>query len=152
MLLMKTAEKEATKWPSRIVTVRRPNDSDRHGGHESNGFAERVVELDTSLPLVKAYTGAPYLIGGSSAYLGEGEIALNLHGLDEVVEGMDKDLDPVAQSLVNQGIPVEAIKEVITPEECESLGGTFLECESACRHDKNAEMCTMQCVQVCDFK
>lgn len=44
-------------------------------------------------------------------------------------------------------------------EECENLSkdwcnrqrGTFLECESACRHDPDAEVCTMQCVPVCKF-
>ncbi len=34
---------------------------------------------------------------------------------------------------------------------CEEAGGTFLECESACRHDPEAEICTMQCVIVCKF-
>ncbi len=35
---------------------------------------------------------------------------------------------------------------------CASIGGTFNECASACRHDPKAEVCTMQCVQVCEFK
>ena len=34
---------------------------------------------------------------------------------------------------------------------CEEAGGTFLECESACRNDPKAEICTMQCVIVCKF-
>lgn len=34
---------------------------------------------------------------------------------------------------------------------CEDLGGTFNECASACRNDPDAEICTMQCVQVCQF-
>lgn len=36
-------------------------------------------------------------------------------------------------------------------EWCESAGGTFQECESACRHDSEAEICTLQCVIVCKF-
>jgi hypothetical protein len=40
----------------------------------------------------------------------------------------------------------------ITEKECTGLGGTFNECASACRNDPNAEVCTMQCVQVCQFK
>ncbi|MBP6855062.1 MAG: hypothetical protein KBD26_01405 [Candidatus Pacebacteria bacterium] len=35
---------------------------------------------------------------------------------------------------------------------CQEIGGFFNECASACRNDKNAEVCTMQCVQVCEFK
>jgi len=34
---------------------------------------------------------------------------------------------------------------------CESVGGKYYECESACRHNPNAEICTMQCVMVCKF-
>jgi hypothetical protein len=39
--------------------------------------------------------------------------------------------------------------EYVTQEECDILGGTFEDCASACRHDPNAEICTMQCVPVC---
>jgi len=35
---------------------------------------------------------------------------------------------------------------------CDELGATFLECESACRHDPDAQICTMQCVPVCIFE
>jgi hypothetical protein len=40
----------------------------------------------------------------------------------------------------------------ISGEVCMEIGGNWNECASACRNDANAEMCTMQCVQVCDFK
>jgi len=36
-------------------------------------------------------------------------------------------------------------------EWCEQAGGKFNECESACRHDKEATICTLQCVVVCQF-
>ena len=36
-------------------------------------------------------------------------------------------------------------------EQCESLGGFFNECASACRNDPEAEFCTLQCVVVCQF-
>ena len=39
--------------------------------------------------------------------------------------------------------------EYVGREWCESRGGEFLECESACRHDPEAEICTLQCVLVC---
>lgn len=35
---------------------------------------------------------------------------------------------------------------------CQRIGGTFNECASACRNDPTAKVCTMQCVQVCQFK
>lgn len=35
---------------------------------------------------------------------------------------------------------------------CQEIGGMFDECASACRNDKNAEVCTMQCVQVCKIQ
>lgn len=35
---------------------------------------------------------------------------------------------------------------------CQEIGGTFNECASACRNNPKAEVCTMQCVQVCEFK
>lgn len=34
---------------------------------------------------------------------------------------------------------------------CKTVKGTFMPCESACRHDSETEMCTMQCVPVCMF-
>jgi hypothetical protein len=34
---------------------------------------------------------------------------------------------------------------------CTAIGGAYDECASACRHDPDATMCTMQCVQVCSF-
>lgn len=40
----------------------------------------------------------------------------------------------------------------VSQEQCESIGGTWNECASACRNDPDAEVCTMQCVQICQFK
>ena len=34
---------------------------------------------------------------------------------------------------------------------CQTNGGKFNECASACRHDPKAQVCTMQCVLVCNF-
>ena len=41
--------------------------------------------------------------------------------------------------------------EGMAKEMCEELGGTYNECASACRNDPDAEMCTMQCILVCQF-
>lgn len=39
----------------------------------------------------------------------------------------------------------------IDSNQCQEIGGTFNECASACRNNPEAEMCTMQCVVVCEF-
>lgn len=39
--------------------------------------------------------------------------------------------------------------EGISEEQCHTMNGTFQECESACRHIPDAEICTAQCVAVC---
>lgn len=41
--------------------------------------------------------------------------------------------------------------EGISNEICEEMGGVLNECASACRNDPGAEICTMQCVLVCEF-
>jgi hypothetical protein len=50
--------------------------------------------------------------------------------------------------------PDENICEMnqLSKEECIKQGGKFNECASACRHDKKAEVCTMQCVLTCSFR
>jgi len=40
----------------------------------------------------------------------------------------------------------------VTPKMCVLLGGEWNECASACRNDPQAQVCTMQCVQICTFK
>lgn len=39
--------------------------------------------------------------------------------------------------------------ENISKAWCDKYNGTFSECASACRNNPNAEICTLQCVQVC---
>lgn len=41
--------------------------------------------------------------------------------------------------------------EGMSETQCLELGGTYNECASACRNNPEAEICTMQCVQVCSF-
>lgn len=41
--------------------------------------------------------------------------------------------------------------EYISSSWCSENEGTFAECTSACRHDPEAEICTMQCVPVCQL-
>ncbi len=37
----------------------------------------------------------------------------------------------------------------INEAQCKSIGGTFDECASPCRHDPNATQCILMCVQIC---
>jgi len=39
--------------------------------------------------------------------------------------------------------------EYVSEPQCIAMNGDYYECESACRHDPNAEVCTEQCVPVC---
>lgn len=41
--------------------------------------------------------------------------------------------------------------EYISESWCIDKEGHWLECESACRHDPEAEICTLQCVPICKF-
>ena len=41
--------------------------------------------------------------------------------------------------------------EYMPQQQCKNLGGEYNECASACRHDPDAQMCIMMCVQVCQF-
>ena len=39
----------------------------------------------------------------------------------------------------------------ISASQCVGIGGVFNECASACRNNPKAKVCTLQCVQVCQF-
>lgn len=43
-------------------------------------------------------------------------------------------------------------KNSLSKDQCLLAGGEFNECNSACRHDEKAEICTMQCVITCTIK
>lgn len=54
----------------------------------------------------------------------------------------------------HKGTWIEVSQECEYPDSrewCEEAGGEFKECESACRNNPDAEICTMQCVIVCQF-
>lgn len=61
--------------------------------------------------------------------------------------------NPMASCESIGGTWIEDVKECegISEEQCKRLGGTFHECASACRNDPNAEICTLQCVLVCEL-
>ncbi len=39
--------------------------------------------------------------------------------------------------------------ELISKDQCKTLDGTFNECGSACRHEPESTICTLQCVPFC---
>ena len=63
-------------------------------------------------------------------------------------------IDPKMQACTNfNGTYDPQYKECsgISKDQCEALSGTFNECGSACRHQSNATICTMQCVIYCQM-
>ncbi|MDQ5912253.1 MAG: hypothetical protein QG568_468 [Patescibacteria group bacterium] len=64
--------------------------------------------------------------------------------------------DAMAQNLCNSrgGQWSEKVREClgVSKNVCESIGGQFNECASACRNNPEAQVCTLQCVQVCSIK
>lgn len=61
---------------------------------------------------------------------------------------------PESVCLSFDGTWIEDTKECewMPKEQCDSMGGVFNECASACRNEPEAMVCTMQCVLVCDFE
>jgi hypothetical protein len=76
-------------------------------------------------------------------------------GATNIAEGacVDEEPNPEGACLSFDGNWLAETKECegMAKEQCEALGGTHNECASACRNNPDAEMCTMQCVQVCQF-
>ncbi len=72
-----------------------------------------------------------------------------------IVEGacVDEAANPEGACLSFDGtwLPETQECEGMGQEQCKTLGGTWNECATACRNDPQAEMCTTQCVLVCQF-
>ncbi|MCV0373415.1 MAG: hypothetical protein K5793_07680 [Nitrosarchaeum sp.] len=68
------------------------------------------------------------------------------------VEEIDLHLDAQSQCKKHGGKWLSEFNECesISEGQCLEMKGTFNECESACRHD-NSDVCTLQCVQVCQI-
>lgn len=70
--------------------------------------------------------------------------------------GKNEEESPRGYALVcrnHEGTWIEEHKECeyLSKDNCDSYGGVFEECTSACRHDPEAQMCTLNCVPVCSF-
>jgi hypothetical protein len=63
-------------------------------------------------------------------------------------------ISSVEKCQLNKGTWSAEFKECLGVDKqvCESMGGKFNECASACRNDPKAQVCTLQCVLVCEFK
>jgi len=76
-------------------------------------------------------------------------------GATNIVDGacVDENTNPEGACLSFDGNWIAEVRECewMSREQCDELGGAYNECASACRNDPNAEICTMQCVQVCQF-
>jgi hypothetical protein len=76
-------------------------------------------------------------------------------GAKNIYEGECKEagIDPKSTCLSFDGIWIEESNECegMARMQCEELGGVANECASACRNKPETQICTMQCVLVCDF-
>lgn len=62
-------------------------------------------------------------------------------------------LDPATACKNKNGTYDEIYRECLGIDQtaCTQIGGQYNFCASACRHDPNAQVCTMQCVEVCQM-
>ncbi len=76
-------------------------------------------------------------------------------GAESIEEGACEeegpDLRGTCEEVDGKWLPDSNECEGVSRETCETVGGTYNECASACRNDPEAEICTMQCIQVCQF-
>lgn len=65
-----------------------------------------------------------------------------------------KEISPLGYACMNAGGQwSQEFSECLglSGESCSQIGGTWNECASACRNNPDAEVCTLQCVQVCEL-
>ncbi len=76
-------------------------------------------------------------------------------GAQDIQEGSCQeegpDLKGTCESAEGTWLPDSSECENLSKESCENIGGTYNECASACRNDPEAEICTLQCILVCQF-
>ena len=70
---------------------------------------------------------------------------------DESTSSVEGSLDKRCTDLGGTWLPEHSECEGISESSCSDLGGDFESCASACRHDEDAEVCTKQCVFVCEL-
>ncbi|MDO5561505.1 MAG: hypothetical protein Q4G02_01895 [bacterium] len=94
---------------------------------------------------------AALIIGGRLLY----RRSLEKAGIDLRVETENVKIDEKKQNKCEDlGGYFEAIHNEcsnVSAEQCQQLGGEFVECGSACRHNPTATACTMQCITYCQL-
>jgi hypothetical protein len=65
----------------------------------------------------------------------------------------DTQLNLIEYCQENNGTWIEEAKECegLAEAMCEARDGVFNDCASACRNNPEQDICTLQCIQVCDF-
>ncbi len=91
--------------------------------------------------------GNPIMESHPRQCIHEGELFTEKLDFDEM--NLSDNKYEACENLGGKPLPDYNECEYISQDACEYLGGDFKECESACRNDPDAEMCTMECVQVC---
>jgi len=81
-----------------------------------------------------------------------GKCAYNNTVYVEKVNGLEDSFNAMSCG-ANNGIWLDDYNECedISQKTCNELGGNFNQCASACRNNETPEMCTKQCVAVCEF-
>ncbi len=104
---------------------------------------EKVLEVCT-LEYVPVCGDNGKTYGNGCAACASGEIEAYTEGV--CPSELQMECEELGGSWVSDYEECEGISQL----ECIGLGGSFDECASACRHT-DAEVCTMQCVQVCSL-
>ena len=83
-----------------------------------------------------------------------GHIAPDLLGDEAIKLGQAGKNSPEEVCVLNSGKWILEQKECegISKNACETSGGTFNECASACRNNPDAEFCVAMCVPVCKYQ
>lgn len=119
------------------------NHTSNAGSFIFEGYAVSVVSITP-----EAYSGKTI---SQQAY----EVTLHIESAltDPNVLATENDL--LGRACVEQGGIWDGVHSEclgVSANACTEIGGSWNECASACRHDPTAEVCTMQCVLVCQFK
>lgn len=77
-----------------------------------------------------------------------------INSIPTIVINQDDPVDYELECVNNSGKWIKEYNECeyIKKDWCKERGGVFDECASACRHNKESQMCIMVCVPVCRLK
>lgn len=107
---------------------------------------DSIARVDALLVTLSSSTEGPPAAGDPAADAGDSDTSDN--------DG-DDGSSGVAQACSDAGgtwLAEHNECEYVSAEWCSQYNGTFQECASACRHDPEADVCTMQCVPVCQLE